>query len=182
MLYVMIFTDPDTGSYTADAPVTSAELFAFICRAGRVEGPVVLFDLDAAGHLDESTLAVVLPMIWSWAEFPAQAVDQDAWAAWFERVGYRDARGDMLPRPEQLRLYRGCSPDEQTEGWGMSWTDDLDTARQFARRNRGAVFTAEVPGYLLLSDLTGDPRGEHEFIVSGMELEAVEPLDEELAA
>lgn len=182
MLYVMIFTDPDTGLYTADVPVTSGEMFAFISRAGRVHGPAVLFDLDAAGLLDEDTLAVVLPTIWSWAEFPAQSVDQDVWAAWFELVGYRDAHGDVLPRPEQLRLYRGCSPDEADDGWGMSWTDDLDTAQKFARRNRGTVFTAEVPSYLLLADLTGDPRGEGEYIVSGVELEAVELLDMEVAA
>ena len=178
----MIFTDPDTGSYTADAPATADEMFDFISRAGRVHGPAVLFDLDAAGLLDEDTLAAVLPMIWSWAEFPAQSVDQDVWAAWFERVGYRDAHGDVLPRPERLRLYRGCSLDEQNDGWGMSWTSDLDTARRFARRNQGAVFTAEVPGWLLLADLTNDPRSEGEYIVSGVELEAVEPLDMELAA
>lgn len=182
MLYVMIYTAPTTGYYAADAPVTADELFDFVCRVGRAEGPAVLSDLDAAGHLDEDTLAAVLPMIWSWAAFPAQAVDQDTWEAWFEQVGYRDAAGDVLPRPEQLRLYRGCAPDEQIEGWGMSWTSDLDTARRFARRNRGRVFTAEVPGYLLLADLTSDPRGEREFIVSGMELEAVELLVEELAA
>lgn len=178
----MIFTDPTTGHYTADTPVTSGEMFDFICRVGRAEGPAVLSDLDAAGLLDEGTLAVVLPMIWSWAEFPAQAVDQGTWAAWFEQVGYRDATGDVRPRPEQLRLYRGCSPDEVDEGWGMSWTDDVDMARMFARRNRGAVFTAEVPGWLLLADLTSDPRGEGEFIVSGVELEAVEPLDVGVAA
>ena len=124
----------------------------------------------------------MLPVVWSWAEFPAQAVDQDTWAAWFEQAGYRDATGDVLPRPEQLRLYRGCSPDEQADGWGMSWTSDLDTARRFARRNRGQVFTAEVPGYMLLADLTSDPRSEGEYIVSGVELDGVELLDEELAA
>lgn len=182
MVYVMIFTDPTTGHYTADAHVTADELFDFVCRVGRAEGPAVLSDLDASGLLDENTLAAVLPMIWSWAEFPAQAVDQDTWAAWFAQVGYRDANGDVIPRPEQLRLYRGCAPDEQIEGWGMSWTSDLDTARMFARRNQGRVFTAEVPGYMLLADLTGDPRSEGEYIVSGMELEAVELLDEELAA
>ncbi|MGO1685436.1 MAG: hypothetical protein ACTHYR_10695 [Brachybacterium sp.] len=178
----MIYTDPDTGFYTADAPVTAAEMFDFICRVGRAEGPAALSDLDAAGLLDEDTLAAVLPMIWSWAESPAQAVDQDTWAAWFEQVGYRDAAGDVLPRPERLRLYRGCSPDEADDGWGMSWTDDVDTARRFARRNRGQVFTAVVPGWLLLADLTNDPRSEREFIVSGMELEAVELLDMEVAA
>lgn len=182
MLYVMIYTDPSTGFYTADAPVTTDEMFAFICRVGRAEGPAVLSDLDAAGLLDEDTLAAVLPVIWSWADDPAQQIDHWVWESWFERVGYRDAGGDVLPRPEQLRLYRGCSPDEQADGWGMSWTDDVDTARRFARRNQGQVFTAEVPGYLLLADLTGDPRSEREYIVSGVELEDVEPLVEEVAA
>lgn len=182
MLYVMIYTAPTTGYYAADAPVTADELFDFVCRVGRAEGPAALSDLDAAGHLDEDTLAAVLPMIWSWSEFPAQAVDQDTWAAWFAQVGYRDANGDVLPRPEQLRLYRGCAPDEADDGWGMSWTDDLEVAQRFARRNRGQVFTVEVPGYMLLADLTNDPRSEGEYIVSGVELEGVELLDKELVA
>lgn len=182
MVYGMIFTDPSTGYYAADAPVTSAEMFGFICRVGRAEGPAVLSDLDGAGLLDGEVLAAVLPVVWTWAEFPAQAVDQDVWAAWFEQAGYRGATGDVLPRPERLRLYRGCSPDEADDGWGMSWTSDLEVAQRFARRNQGQVFTAEVPGYMLLADLTGDPRSEGEFIVSGMELDGVELLDEELAA
>lgn len=182
MLYVMIYTDPDTGFYTADAPVTPAEMFSFICRFGRAEGPAVLSDLDAAGLLDESTLAAVLPVVWSWADDPAQQLDHWVWESWFEQVGYRDAHGDVLPRPESIRLYRGCSTDEVDDGWGMSWTDSLAVAQKFARRNRGSVFTAAVPGYMLLADLTADARNEREYIVSGMGLDGVELLDEELAA
>lgn len=178
----MIYSDPTTGEFTADSPVSAEDLFQFVGRIGRAHGPAVLYDLDGAGLLDGEVLAAVLPVIWAWADDPAQQIDAWAWENWFEQVGYRDAHGGELPRPDSVRLYRGCSPDEADDGWGMSWTDDLEVAQRFARRNRGAVFTAEVPGYLLLADLTGDPRAEREYIVSGAELESVEPLDVELAA
>lgn len=182
MVYVMIHTDPTTGEFTADAPVAAEELLYHVGRIGRAHGPAVLHDLDGAGLLDAGTLAVVLPVIWAWADDPAQQIDAWVWESWFEQVGYRDAQGDKLPRPESIRLYRGCSPEEQDDGWGMSWTDSLAVAQKFARRNRGQVFTASVPSYMLLADLTDDPRAEREFIVSGSELEGVEPLDMELAA
>lgn len=178
----MIRTDPATGEFTADSRPTAEDIFHFVGRIGRAHGPAVLHDLDGAGLLDAGTLAAVLPVIWAWADNPTRQLDCWVWESWFEQVGYRDAHGDVLPRPEQLRLYRGCSPEEQNDGWGMSWTTDIDVAQRFARRNRGSVFTAEVPGWLLLADLTGDPRGEREYIVSGVGLDGVELLDEELAA
>lgn len=182
MLYVMIYCDPATGEFTADEFPTAEDIFQFVGRIGRAHGPAVLYDLDGAGLLDAGTLAAVLPVIWAWADDPAQQIDAWAWENWFEQVGYRDAHGGELPRPDSVRLYRGCSPDEADDGWGMSWTDDLGVAQRFARRNRGQVFTAEVPGFMLLADLTADARNEREHIVSGSELESVELLDAELAA
>lgn len=182
MVYVMIYCDPTTGEFTADEFPTAEDLFQFVGRIGRAHGPAVLYDLDGAGLLDGEEPAAVLPVIWAWADDPAQQIDAWVWESWFEPVGYRDAHGDVLPQPESIRLYRGCSADEVDDGWGMSWTDDLEVAQKFACRNRGQVFTAEVPDYLLLADLTGDPRAEREYIVSGTGLDGVELLDEELAA
>lgn len=182
MIYVMIYSDPTTGEFTADSCPTAEDIFQFIGRIGRAHGPAVLYELDGAGLLNGEVLAAVLPVIWAWADDPAQQIDHWVWESWFEQVGYRDAHGDVLPRPSSIRLYRGCSPDEADDGWGMSWADDLGVAQRFARRNRGQVFTAEVPGFMLLADLTSDPRAEREYIVSGTELDGVELLDAELAA
>lgn len=89
---------------------------------------------------DPSEIAEGIASAWPSAEWPAQAVEPSIWSMLFaEAMGpleylhdheVRD-RGDL---PDQVTLYRGAIEDNM---YGMSWTDDLERARWFARRFNG---------------------------------------------
>ncbi len=62
-----------------------------------------------------------VPDVWSAAEYPGRALEDDEWSALFEHAGFT-VNGVRAERPtEPLVLFR-AAPEEHRLGW--SWTDD----------------------------------------------------------
>ncbi|GAS90489.1 hypothetical protein [Mycolicibacterium brisbanense] len=142
-----------------------------VSRAGRNDGPALLFDLYFGRTLDlsRSDMAGVVADVWSDAEYPARAFDDpQIWTHLFVANGYSHD-GEKADRPtESVVLYRGCTHEGR---FGMSWTSDVEMARRFAYgglrgRAQGQVYTAVVaPEHLLAYIGERSGRGESEYVV-----------------
>jgi hypothetical protein len=130
------------------------------------------------GEQDFPELAEALDHAWSAAEFPGRAFGDfhrtsAVWVKMFRSVGYLVDGAVHAPPTEAVRLYRGAPPAVRA---GLSWTDKLDQARWFARRNglfgfESDVWTMLAPSSVLLAQANG--RGEGEYVVSALDAEDV---------
>lgn len=134
---------------------------------GRNDMPGLVWDHFCEGGFAERPdfLAVALECAWTGCEFPMLMLGSYEWTEMFFEVGFI-RNGAKARRPRKYpRLYRAA-----IEGWqeGMSWTDDLDTARQFlARRPGSTLWTIAAPvNYMLIAQFHGENnRGEHEWVL-----------------
>ncbi|QCQ93033.1 hypothetical protein [Rhodococcus sp. SGAir0479] len=135
-----------------------------VTRAGRVHGPELLYDAWVDNELDHETLSVIVPKVWTSAEYPQGALDEETWRAILEDTVFT-IDGRQAERPEVVRLYRGA-PREFRDGW--AWTADQDVARKFASgglrgRAVGSVYVADVPGWRLW--FVTNERSEAEYVI-----------------
>lgn len=156
--------------FTPGGGTTAAAVLDLMARAGRNEGPAIVFDAHFSRSLPKADLPQVLAHAWSSAEYPEQALD-GAWVAMFHAAGFT-ADGVPATPPDSITLYRGAT---EAGRHGMSWTSDLDAARKFARgelrgRPAGSVWTATVPAVGLLAHITS--REESEWVVDPAPLRA----------
>jgi len=83
-----------------------------------------LFDLWLRDLIPTDVLRVVLPDVWSSAEYPEAYVFRSMWVRWFRLADY--------PKPaEPLTIYRGATPRRVRR---MAWTTTLLRASWFADR------------------------------------------------
>ena len=148
---------------------------------GRNETPPILWDCHSRGIFDDSpdVFAAALNCSWTDAEFPAQLLDEYDWVEMFRRAGYIE---NGVPTRRSRRkipmLYRAA-----TLGWerGMSWTDNLATARRFLRIRPGSSLWATTPDRrAVLARIHGDEgRDEDEWVLDPECLgEVVEVVDD----
>lgn len=139
---------------------------------GRNRAPSILFDALLAGELPEGDMPWLTADAWTMCEYPTRVEESLMWLALFDRIGYRNAAGDRLDRPEQIILYRGASVREREIGeYGMSWTTDRERARwfateYFARAGDNQVYKCVMPGDALVADYQDDDRNESEIVVN----------------
>jgi hypothetical protein len=139
--------------------VTVDELESQLLRAGRNNGPGLLFDWWFGGELTVEQLHALLPGVWEMAEWPSRHLTRDAWILMFRTAGYCSSPPGLPAPTSPTTVYRGCTPGRRR---GMSWTTDLDQARWFARRflhvldtPRTEVVTMDVPPELVLARCEG---------------------------
>lgn len=149
---------------TISTLITAGDLSAQILRAGRINGPALLFDAWYSDQITPGTLAALIGDVWSMAEYPDRALDRETWVEMFQAAGYT-ADGKPAEKPtEPIRLWRGSTPARRRL---MSWTTDRAVAAKFAAGIRGRavgrVWTITCPPAALLAANTG--RGESEYVV-----------------
>lgn len=137
---------------------------------GRNDAPALLFDLyyGLPKTLDVAKYPSVVASVWSGAEYPATNLEVGAWLDLFPAAGYTH---DGLPAPQptdSVTVYRGCHHERR---FGMSWTSNLETARWFARRDRGKgsgnVYVHQARGCELLAYIhDGVGRPEFEYVIN----------------
>ena len=145
-----------------------------VLRLGRVWGPYVLEMLHAAGALTTDTATLAGP-IWGIAEYPQDGMRRASWLGVFALAGYT-VDGVRAERPNSpVRLYRGAPFSRRRR---MAWTDDLATAKRFARggllgHEAGQVWTADVAPERLLARIHEGGRGESEYVINTLQLRIV---------
>jgi hypothetical protein len=163
-------------------PDDSEGLFDALCRAGRMNGPAMLWDWWAGAHrfkVDQDALRVVVADVWSAADMPERLLSPRwAWVSLFRKADY----SDTLPS-EPVTLYRGATPGRRR---GMAWTTDLDRARMFAHTwigNAGKqtkVFTVTATPDMMLCDIdkacSDGGRGENEIVLDPFKLRGTKVL------
>ncbi|WP_439681712.1 hypothetical protein [Embleya sp. MST-111070] len=107
-----------------------AERFAdLLLRAGRLDGPALLFDAWFGEAIDAGTLAAHVGRVWSMAEYPDATLDRPAWRALFGAAGFT-ADGRPAERPTSpVELRRGSVPERRAD-W--SWTTRRAVAEGYA--------------------------------------------------
>jgi hypothetical protein len=113
----------------AERQLTSDEFLTLVARAGRNDGPDLLWEAYISDLLDDATVAEVVGEVWCACEFPDRSLDWEGqWWELFAHAGYTvDGKRARRPRKMQ-RLYR-AAPLEYCDG--HSWTEDLETAKSF---------------------------------------------------
>lgn len=147
------------------------EIHDSMVRHGRNHSPGVLVDAILIGYAPEEDIPWLTSHAWTMCEYPARAEDPLTWRALFNRIGYRNANGQPLDRPEMLTLYRGASIREHESGqFGMSWTTSREKAVWFASRYEfeadTVVYRCDVPGFALFADYRDSGRKEDEIVVN----------------
>jgi hypothetical protein len=78
---------------------------------------------------ERAAFADDLIRVWTRLHHPLLELERTKWVRMFEAVGYIQ-HGTSVERPrETVRLYRGSGADHAD---GLSWTPDIQVARQFA--------------------------------------------------
>lgn len=138
-----------------------------------------------AGWLDDpKRLSPLLLEAWRGPRYPTMSLEDRDWLDLFKAVGFIGfdfTDGAAIPPPSRpLLLYRGVGPSRSPAG--MAWTEDLETAREFANsadnRSAGVVYRALVPPRAVLAIFRD--KEENEVVVDPRELnqiEVAEPAD-----
>jgi hypothetical protein len=143
---------------------------------GRNALPEILCRAYYDGLFDDhpDALAVGLEDAWTSAEYPEQMLAPDDWVDMFAETGRFLRNGIWTDFPDRVPvLYRAATLG--TAG-GMSWTDDLETARHFRRINQARGREARIyrlddpeaatgPALAHFHD-PGHGRGEHEWVLN----------------
>ena len=131
-----------------------------------------------SGELDDARLAEELA--WAWPDMEGDdTIDDDfirnQMLPLFAHLGFVSDQPDLVLPDEPLEIYRGGLPN------GIAWSEDVDTARWFASRWRGAepVYSALALPENILGRFW--ERGEQEVVVDPRTLcnvELLEPVGE----
>ncbi|MEV6679444.1 hypothetical protein AB0N09_21705 [Streptomyces erythrochromogenes] len=158
--------DPFAAVAAASGPITTDDFNELLGRAGRVNGPALLFDAWIGRKISQETLAAHIGPVWSGAEYPDRAVDRGSWRAMFRRAGFT-VDGVPATRPDEpIRLWRGSVPARRRD-W--SWTTERAIAEGYAagtaaRRPNGLIYTVLAPPAALLC-ANPTERNEAEFVI-----------------
>ncbi|MFJ5592825.1 hypothetical protein ACIQCG_24130 [Streptomyces noursei] len=138
-----------------------------LLRAGRLDGPALLFDAWFGEAIATRTLAAHVGSVWSMAEYPDAALDRPAWRELFAKAGFT-ADGRPATHPAgPVELWRG-SVHERRADW--SWTTRRAVAEGYAtgtgarRSTTGRLYRTVAPPSALLAHSTG--RGEGEYVLN----------------
>lgn len=149
--------------------LTVERFMSTVLADGRNSGPEKLYDAWLDRALSNEVLTIVTPRVWSLAEYPQDALDEDCWEGIFGDVEYT-VDGSAAKPPDSITLFRGCAP-ELSGRW--SWTSNRAVALKFADgmygRLPGIVHVAEVPGYRLR--FFDNSRNESEYVIDTESLE-----------
>lgn len=123
--------------------------------------PQLLHCLWTEGHVDQARLVSLLIPAWQGPTQPRLALRQRAWLAMFKAagfIGFDATTGRAIPPPlTTLTIFRGAS---ERGRHGMSWTQDLEIARDFAARYEGSVFRAAIDPRAVLAVLVDIAESE----------------------
>jgi hypothetical protein len=138
-------------------------------RAGRVNGPALLFDAWYGESLTHDVLAAVIGGVWSAAEYPNQCLEHETWRELFDAAGFT-IDGVPAERPTaSVELWRGSVPERRTD-W--SWSTDRAVAEKFAAgvrgRKPGRLYRVMAPPQALLC--ANNDRSEAEYVVDTRDL------------
>ena len=141
-------------------------ILADMLALGRLHGPDLLLDAYRNRALTDGDLRVVLPDVWSMAEYPERALWPDLWVRLWRRAGFVSEAGAPAPT-EPMVLHRGSTWGRRR---GMAWTTDRTIAERFAYtllgRLPGDVYTVTVEPDAVLAFIDAeDGRKESEVIV-----------------
>ncbi|MFD9596799.1 hypothetical protein ACFWA9_29180 [Kitasatospora sp. NPDC059973] len=139
---------------------------ALLLKAGRLDGPALLFDAWFGQAIDAATLAAHVGQVWSMAEYPDATLDRAAWRELFTAAGFT-TDGRPAERPAgPVELWRGSVPERRAD-W--SWTTRRAVAEGYAtgtgarRPTTGRLYRTLAPAVALLAYNTG--RDEDEYVL-----------------
>lgn len=159
--------------------MTLDEFERSLLRAGRVNGPALLFDAWFGKQISREILAATIGMVWSAAEYPLPSLGQQTWRELFDAAGYT-VDGKPADRPlGSTRLYRG-SPPGLRRRW--AWTADRGLAERFAHdllrgRLPGKVYMIDAPPESLLCMENGREESEYVVDTRGLKMREAEDRD-----
>jgi hypothetical protein len=157
-------------------PTTDA-LSTALVNVGRNNMPDLLYTLNERRLLTKPAARRCATLAWSSCEHPDAACMGDIewpetvewWEQLFWWVGYTIDGYKSDPPSQPLKLFRGACRQFRD---GMSWTDQIETARWFADRTTrlhpgspGAVWTSTFRPDQLLAYVNESSRGESEYVV-----------------
>lgn len=145
--------------------LTVDEFDEALARAGRVNGPALLFDAWFGRQISTEILTAVIGTIWQMAEYPDRCLTHATWRELFTAAGFT-VDGVSAERPaEPVEVWRG-TVQERRRDW--SWTTDRAIAERFAfghvrGRPDGRLYRVLAPVEALLCSNT--ERDEAEYVV-----------------
>jgi hypothetical protein len=145
--------------------VDGDQLDDILALAGRVHGPILLWDAWTEDRITLDVLRARVGTIWSMAEYPDANLDHDHWRDLFDAAGFT-VDGHPAPRPDvPVNLWRGSVPDRRSD-W--SWTTNGAVAARYAAggtggRPTGCLYRVTAPPESLLCANT--KRDEAEYVV-----------------
>ncbi len=141
----------------------------------RNKGPELVYGWWEAGVLTTDDLRTLLPEAWVGAEYPVRDLGERKWLRLFREVGYvyrwsGDARwkGSVdAPPSSPVTVHRGAPA--WTQGRGMSWAVEMESAEWFADRWASwgvpaAIYRATVPAKAVLGMF--NDRREQEVVIN----------------
>jgi hypothetical protein len=147
-----------------------------LALAGRKWGPDFLIGWERAGFLDDKQLRVLLPYVWSLAEYPERTLGRATRLRLFARTGFISETGRLAPT-EPLVIWRGQRDGRPPRmAWTTTATGPCGTPRRDGAVNRPAApYRAVAPPEAVLAFVDAkDGRGEDEVIVNPHLLQDVE--------
>jgi len=153
------------------AAMPEKDVRRIMCLAGRVYGPIVIYDLDRYKVIDPAAYAPLVPYAWTRAEWPGTSLDIRIWRRLWKKAGFT-IDGQPAPHPDApVKVYRAAWPKYKHF---MSWTDSLEIAKRFLRvgyRVRQHLYQTTAQPENLLAYLHEEGRNESEWIVDTRKLE-----------
>jgi hypothetical protein len=139
---------------------------------GKPDGPRVLYEAWTSRRIGDSDLAELIPDTWLYNDSSEPTIGSIRWVEMFRAAGFllRPTNGT---RPvDAVNVYRGATRERT---YGMSWTTNQDTAKQFARRHEqigiSHLYRALAPLDAILARFERPGEGQ-EFVLDpeGLEL------------
>jgi hypothetical protein len=135
----------------------------------RLEGPQVLYNAWAAGHVSDVDLRDLIPDTWLYVDWPERTIGAVKWVRLFRAAGFLSVPYGLLRPGKAITAFRGATAERRT---GMSWTTDISRADQFRQRHSWhtptAIYEAVITPDAVLALL--ERRGEGREIVVDPEL------------
>lgn len=106
-------------------------LLAEIVQA-RFNGRRILYDAWTARQIANADLRGLIPDTWLYVDWPERIIGADKWVQLFRAAGFLTIPYGLSQPASAITVFRGATAERRV---GMSWTPDVNRARQFCQRH-----------------------------------------------
>lgn len=148
------------------------DLQATLAEAPHEAGSQILWHAWQSQEIARDELGQHLATVWGRVgKQRYTSLTRAQWRQLYRSAGFT-RNGQPAPAPGTLVLYRGASA-EYARNW--SWTDRLDIAEQYARNQRGEIWTVTPPGSAVLAYRDTPLLNLNEYVVDtdGLDIQPV---------